>query len=459
MEKNPIFWLFIGGLLFWIAEWIYDIYLWRRNQANNAPILARASNAESEVLSLKGNLTEHQSKLQAADLRNSDLHTRLSAAQALVLEHEQKFSGANDELEKLKAKMAGLVEKKTVDASLAEANSLKAQLQIANQTIDGLKPSAEKAANLESQMAKLKAGFDGSAQKSELDALNAEIASLKARVQTYSEQTEAFIQSKTRITFLESELEASKAKLTTELEAAKTRASMLEAEVNKLKSDGVMLMKDRLAPALERIQFLESEQGQTSNPSDSADLRAKLASMELEQSELHAKISVLTAQTETAQAYASGGSGQNDRIETLEAELSKTKSLLNHSAADMAGLKLQFAQANEQIAALKATSSTSQPVTANSNNHDEITSLKAELAALTLAPKAPVDRDRLEKIDGVGDVYEHRLNSAGIWTFAQLSQMNVEAVLNLIQPEEWQKIEPDKWILEASERAKAKAAS
>ncbi len=458
MEKSPIFWLFIGGLVFWIAEWIYDIYLWRRNQANNAPILARASNAESQVLSLKGNINEYQSKLSTSDLKASDLHTRLSAAQALVLEHEQKFSAANDELEKLKAKMAGMVDKKTVDASLAEVNSLKAQLQIANQTIDGLKPSAEKVANLESQMAKLKAGFEGSAQKSELDALNAEIASLKARVQTYSEQTEAFIQSKTRITFLESELEASKTKMNADLEVAKTKASALEAEVNQLKADGVMLMKDRLAPALERIQFLESEQGQTGNASDSADLRAKLASMELEHSELHATISSLSAQTETAQAYASGGSGQNDHIETLEAELSRTKSLLNHSAADMAGLKLQFLQAGEQIATLKATSNPSN-IMASSSNHDEIASLKAELAALMNAPKAPVDRDRLENIDGIGDVFEHRLNSAGIWTFAQLSQMKVEAVLNLIQPEEWQKIEPDKWILEASERAKAKAAS
>ena len=220
-------------------------------------------------------------------------------------------------------------------------------------------------------------------------------------------------------------------------------------EVNKLKADGVLLMKDRLAPALERIQFLESQQGQTSDSSDSADLRAKLASMELEHSELHTKISNLTAQTETAQAYAAGGSGQDDRVATLETELSRTKSLLNHSAADMAGLKLQFTQANEQIAALKASSS--KPV--------ENSSQQVEIAASTLSPKAPVDRDRLEKIDGIGEVYEHRLNSAGIWTFAQLSQMSLESIHNLIQAEDWQKIEPEQWILEAAERAKAKAAS
>ncbi len=455
MEKSPIFWLFIGGLLFWIAEWIYDIYLWRRNQASNAPLLTRASNAESQALSLKSDLDAHQSKLKAFDLQVLDLHTRLSSSQALALEHEQKTSIASDELEKLKAKMAGMVEKKTADGVQAEVNSLKAQLQAANQTVDGLKPSAEKAANLESQMAKLKTGFEGSAQKSELDAANAEIASLKTRISSYSEQTEAFIQAKTRIGFLESELEASKAKSMVDLEAAKAKAGSLEAEVNKLKADGVLLMKDRLAPALERIQILESQQGQVGDASDSADLKAKLASMELEQSELHAKISNLTAQTDTAQAL--GDSGQNDRIVALESELTHTKSLANHSAADMAGLKLQLSQANEQIAAFSASSS--KPVESSNHHEAEIASLKGELAALMLSPKAPVDRDRLEKIDGIGDVYEHRLNSAGIWTFAQLSQMSVESILNLVQPEAWQKIEPDQWILEASDRAKAKAAS
>jgi predicted flap endonuclease-1-like 5' DNA nuclease len=458
MDNKLILGFFIGGLVLWIAEWIYDIYLWRRNQANNAPLLVRASSAESQTLSLKSDLSAHQTKLSAFDLQVSDLNARLGVAQASASDHELKFTSTNDELEKLKLKLGGMVEKKAADATQAEVNSLKTQLQTANQSLDALKPSAEKAASLESQMAKLKAGFEGSVQKSELDAANAEIASLKSRVQAYSEQSEAFIQAKTRIAFLESELEASKTKLTSDLEAAKVKSGSLETEVNKLKADGVLLMKDRLAPALERIQFLESQQSQASDSSDSAELKAKLASMELEHSELHAKISSLTAQTETAQAYASGGSGQNDRIAVLETELSHAKSLANHSAADMAGLKLQLSQANEQIAAHRANSSASN-IMASTSHQDEITRLKAELAEHARAPKAPTERDRLEKIDGIGDVYEHRLNSAGVWTFAQLSQMNVESILNLIQPEAWQKIEPDKWILEAAERAKAKAAS
>lgn len=449
MANNLIFGIFIGGLVFWIAEWIYDVYLWRRQQTNNAPLLARASNAESQALSLKSDLDVHKSKLNAFDIQVSDLHSRLSLAQTLVTEHEHKFASANEELEKLKLKLAHMVEKKVADAAQAEVGSLKTQLQTANQNLNTLKPSAEKAASLESQLVSLKASFEGSVQKPELDAANAEIASLKARVLSYSEQTEAFIQSKKRIVFLETELEAAKTKLSGDLEAAKAKSQALEAEVTQLKADGVLLMTQRLAPALERIKFLETDQGKTSDASDSADLKAKLAALELEYSELHAKISDF--ETETAKTFAPGESGLNERISMLESELTSAKGMANHSAADMAGLKSQLRGAQEEIAALKAS--------AGSNKDSDMARLKAELAELRLSPKAPSERDRLEQIDGIGDVYEHHLNAAGIWTFAQLAQMSVESILKLIQPEAWQNVEPDQWILEAAERAKAKALS
>ena len=533
MSNNPfLFGFFVGGLVLWIAAWIYDIYLWRRQQANNAPLVARASSAESQALWLQSDLDSHKTKLAAFEMQVSDLNARLTAAQTSSADFEQKHDSLSAELEKLKQKLAGMVEKKSLDAATAEVSSVKAQLATANQTIDAFKPSAEKASNLEKELTTLKAGFEGSVKKSDLDAANAEITSLKSRILSYSNQTQEFIDAKTRITFLETELGESKAKLTSELETAKTKNATLEAEVNKLKSDGVLLMTERLAPALARIQFLESEQNKPSDASDSADLKAKLAALEVDHSQLHAKVSSypeleakigaleaenlglhekisslehgdgtvlglteqvakleaerLVVQTNlssnaesdaklavlrsekaalmgrisslendvaTAKAFASGESGFVNRITMLESELSTAKGAANHNTADMAGIKAQLIQANQELAALKAASG-------SINDSDaEIARLKVEIAELMQAPKAPLDRDRLEKIDGVGDVYEHRLNAAGIWSFQQLSQMSSEAILNLIQPEEWQKIEPEKWILEASERAKAKAAS
>ncbi len=63
------------------------------------------------------------------------------------------------------------------------------------------------------------------------------------------------------------------------------------------------------------------------------------------------------------------------------------------------------------------------------------------------------DPDQLEDIDGIGEVYAQRLNKAGIYTFAQLAEVSPERVREIINPEEWQKIEPESWIAEAKELA------
>jgi predicted flap endonuclease-1-like 5' DNA nuclease len=59
--------------------------------------------------------------------------------------------------------------------------------------------------------------------------------------------------------------------------------------------------------------------------------------------------------------------------------------------------------------------------------------------------------DDLEEIDGIGQVYAGRLNEAGIYSFEQLTQLTPERIREIINPEEWQKIEPESWIAQAKE--------
>lgn len=58
-------------------------------------------------------------------------------------------------------------------------------------------------------------------------------------------------------------------------------------------------------------------------------------------------------------------------------------------------------------------------------------------------------RDPLIDINGIGPVYEKRLNEAGIQTFAELAALTPERIRAIIKPENWQLIEPEKWIEEA----------
>lgn len=65
--------------------------------------------------------------------------------------------------------------------------------------------------------------------------------------------------------------------------------------------------------------------------------------------------------------------------------------------------------------------------------------------------------DKLEDINGIGIVFAKRLNEAGIYTFAQLAELTPEQIKEIIQPEKWQKIEPEKWIAQANELATKKS--
>lgn len=64
-------------------------------------------------------------------------------------------------------------------------------------------------------------------------------------------------------------------------------------------------------------------------------------------------------------------------------------------------------------------------------------------------------REPLEKIQGIGPVYQKRLWEAGVLTFAQLAALEPEEVLRIVQPNPWQKVDAASWIREAAERAKS----
>jgi predicted flap endonuclease-1-like 5' DNA nuclease len=61
----------------------------------------------------------------------------------------------------------------------------------------------------------------------------------------------------------------------------------------------------------------------------------------------------------------------------------------------------------------------------------------------------PPSSDRLQQINGIGQVFAKRLNDAGIYTFAQLSELSIERLREIIQPQEWQAVDFASWIAQA----------
>ena len=76
-----------------------------------------------------------------------------------------------------------------------------------------------------------------------------------------------------------------------------------------------------------------------------------------------------------------------------------------------------------------------------------------EVIVKEVIKEVKIERDRLQKIHGIGDVFTRRFNDAGVYTFAQLAALTPEHAREIINPEEWQAIEPEQWIAEAKQFA------
>jgi predicted flap endonuclease-1-like 5' DNA nuclease len=59
-------------------------------------------------------------------------------------------------------------------------------------------------------------------------------------------------------------------------------------------------------------------------------------------------------------------------------------------------------------------------------------------------------KDPLEKIEGIGQVYQTKLYEAGIRTFAQLAAASPSRITEVVEPQNWQTIDIMKWRREAA---------
>jgi predicted flap endonuclease-1-like 5' DNA nuclease len=75
------------------------------------------------------------------------------------------------------------------------------------------------------------------------------------------------------------------------------------------------------------------------------------------------------------------------------------------------------------------------------------------------AKLAAPQQDPLEQVRGIGAVFARRLYEAGIHTFQQLAELSPEQVREIVQVNEWQKIDPTSWIAQAKELGAARGGS
>jgi predicted flap endonuclease-1-like 5' DNA nuclease len=129
-------------------------------------------------------------------------------------------------------------------------------------------------------------------------------------------------------------------------------------------------------------------------------------------------------------------------------ENKKLQFQLAASEAEIQQLKTQLANLTEEQARLKQLEVENQ-------------GLQSRLARLEPLAAPAADQinqvDDLQHITGIGPIYAERLNDAGIYTYAQLAQLTPEQLQTIVQPEEWQNFNAERWIVQAKEFAHGRA--
>ena len=137
----------------------------------------------------------------------------------------------------------------------------------------------------------------------------------------------------------------------------------------------------------------------------------------------------------------------------LRSELAETENELRDANTVLEQSKNELSAARAQLQASKAGEPEYQRRLEAAST--TITDLEKQLAIYRVESKTEEDRaedrDNLEHIDGISQVYAQQLADADILTFAQLASVSPDELNDIVQPAAWQQVNFDDWIAQATE--------
>jgi predicted flap endonuclease-1-like 5' DNA nuclease len=426
----------LGGLLLWLLAWLLD-WLLGKNRAS-------APQTNQALLSLEG---QYKGATRDLEVARAELTSKNTALGRL----ENELEGLRVRLPKLEG--------------FERANS---DLRLQLQGFDAVKT---KFSNAEAELAGLRvkaAEFDGLSAK--FDALQTEFSQFKASTAGF----EGFKVKATRTDELEGQLtalEAEKIKLVKDTNSAVLKASDAEAAQVKLKRslDESVAELARLRGGIQQFEGLKSRIDELESRGISHEAQAKLDAQEIELGAYRTRI---------AQLESSGGISHEaqSKLDTINLEISSYQNRIAHleeGAKTNANLRTELNTALERIHTLEAEHHR-QPVKADAledvngigaviakrlndagiatfaglaaSNPDALNAIvkpqawqqydyKAwiEDAAFLARGETPPARQRaqdssLSVIDGIGEVFEQKLEAAGIKSYSDLANANFDTI-------------------------------
>lgn len=198
-------------------------------------------------------------------------------------------------------------------------------------------------------------------------------------------------------------------------------------------------------PRLLRLERERDRFGQQADAAESgiATLRERLRGSEREKHQLEQARFALGERLQTALR----------ELKTLRAQHDAAVALGRQHEEEASVWRTRAAAGEVELDGLRARIAALQTALADSQREIARLSYFSEPPNETPVFTSPSRRDPLEEISGIGRLFAERLYSAGITSFEQLGRQTPDAINAVIQPQPWQKIEPEMWIAEATQRA------
>ena len=305
---QTVVWVLMGIAIGWIAEWVYDVFLWRKQQMGRGPV--GPQEAEAEIQRLMQSIQELRDQLRSAE-QSSD---RGGVSQA--------------ELEASRTEVSDLTGQLSIAMSkIEELSGLSERLYTAESTVHRLQAELEDTVSLDEHM-RLKDALET------LHSQNTSSGDAAAQQDHVSELQTQLSEEKARFLDAQAQLE----RLNQELQA---RASTADS------NEDVSVLQDRLAEAERELDRLRDDQSRL------RDLEYQLSGMVSIQAyeELQNQLNHRVAQEEhlKLQEHAHQLENQLSRLSILEQELES----LRIEAQSATTLQAQLGVAEQELEGLR----------------------------------------------------------------------------------------------------------
>ena len=423
---NGLWWLcplLLGALLGWLAHWLLDWLFtnqWRTNvKANHATMTGQIQGLTGDLGTSRARLDERNVAFASLERETVDLRARAGMVTGLETEIGT-LKGRVGELEPLQGKLSGLeAELGTWRGKYDAVQGFEAKYNTANGELDGLRGRIGKLEPLEAKVSGLEKDL-GAARSEAETARNASKKELNDLSLKFSDAEGAQLKLKESLDHSVREI----GDVRRELDAA--HKDLADARV----------VLDGVASERERYKGLDT---------DLEHSRSRLGDLERELQEARASVSARDGELTALRKQ------HDDHLQSHTNEIQGLRSSINELQPLQAQLETAGNTHRESSAKLEARIRELEGQTGVIPNlrseAGKVGGLEAEIARLQAETERirSEKRDDLTKISGIGAVFAKRLNESGIQTFKQLHETNDAHILEIIKPEDWQKIEPSEW--------------